>query len=457
MKKSSKILLSLPLIISLISACSVKLGTNAIIATPTPASSVPNPVVSKSPDLIIDSIGQVDFKKILSGERSDLRNYDAKVIDNESDFQQLWENHTGSKTNPLFLPKIDFDFKNVVAIFLGDRPTTGFSIDIDRIDESKDTMSIYLKENKPAEGTEVKAELTQPFLMIELKKTKKKIIFENSSLSKPQIIPINFNSLETGYDSGIKDFSKRLAKNQKEFSTLYKEHISSQKTVNAIVFPTIDFDSNMVAAIFLGERPSTGYSVNVKSIVKTDSQIIISATEKPPDSGSTVSTIVTEPYQFITLPKSDLPVNFDISLIVPKISNNADNTTNIVPNKEIATNQLISGDKSSIDTSQYQVIRNKSDFKDLWTQHTNSKDSIPPLVDFLSDDVIAVFIGKKPTTGYSVKISNIFEYNNEIRVFVDLSLDKTVPQNVSTSPFSMVTIPKSNKQVTFIINNMVSK
>ncbi len=454
--RSVIIMLTLFILIILVS-CQVKLADNITLPSSTP---IPTPTPSNlnTSPVIIDSLGQVEFRKILNGDKSNIRNYDVRVAENEGAFQKLWDDHTGSQTNPLFLPKVDFQLKNVVAIFLGDRPTTGYDVNIKKIDETKDKIIVYLEEIKPLPGEEVKADITQPFLIIEIKKSNKIIDFENSLISKSKVEDVNFQSLELGSDSSINLFSKKLAKNEKEFSSLYQEHILNKKEINSSVFPFIDFKKNMVAGVFLGERSSTGYSIEIKSVVKTDSQIIITARETPPSSLNNIISIVTTPYHMITLPQSDLPVKFDIDIIVPideKVAGNE--APSINKNKEIILKPLVSGDSSNISISQYKLIKNREDYKNLWAEHTNSKDSIPPDVNFDKNSLIAIFIGKKETSGYNVNINSAIETEEDLKVFVEIIKDKNNNLNVSTSPFELVLIPKTNKPASFIINNLVKE
>jgi hypothetical protein len=455
LQKNKKTLFTMTVtfICMLIISCKVKLAEPFISASPGPSPTA-TPFTSNS--TIVNSLGQVEFRRILSGDKSNVRNYEVRVSEDEVAFQQLWDDHTGSKTNPIFLPKVDFEQKNVVAIFLGDRPSTGFDVEIEKIEETADSMQIFIKEITPSPGQEVKAEITQPFLIIETKKTKKKIVFENSSINKAQAEDVTFKSLEVGFDSGIKTFSQRVARNEKEFSDLYKEHLSGQKNIVSPVFPIIDFNKEMVAAIFLGERPTNDYAIDIKKVTKTESQIIISASEIPP-TGDVVQ-ISTSPFNFITLPKSNLPVSFDISLIVPPTGQIKDssNGENNVKNLSLAIKPLASGDNSFITNSLYTMVRSSDEFKDLWARHTNnSVNNKIPEVDFALYNVIAVFIGKRETTGIVINIGTVIEASEEVRVFVELAKDKNNAKNLPTTPFQMVLIPKTGKPASFIINNLL--
>lgn len=428
-------------------SCQVKLAPHLV------PSASPSPVTQVSNNNQNDTLGQIEFRRILSGEKSNIRDYETRIIDNEVDFVKLWDDHTGTKTNPIFIPKIDFGYKNVIAVFLGERPTTGFSLDVAIINETKDSINVSLRENKPQPGSEVKAEITQPFLIIETKKSTKKVNIERPLLSNAVNQQVEFKSLEIGYDSGIKEFSKRLAKTDKEFSSLYIEHLTSQKNVNATVFPKVDFKNEMVAGIFLGERPSSGYTLDIKRVVKTDSQIIIEASETPPTKDSNITSIITAPYQFITLPQSDLPVKFDINLIVPKYDQINSNPVSNTP-KDLKIKTFLSGESSSIKDSNFVLIQNREQFKTLWTQHMGSTSSVVPDIDFVNNSLIAVFAGSRPTSGFNINVSSVVEIGNDVRIFIDLSKDNTQVKNISTNPFSMVLIPKTNKSPLFILNNI---
>jgi len=453
MKKNNnyKIIIASLILPIITNACQVKLGKNTVLLAKNESTNTTTSTINiDNSGKIVDYIGQVEFRKIINGEKSKVNNYFVTTIQNEAELQDLIDNKIGNKTNSIFLPNIDFNKRNVIAIFLGDRQTTGFSADIDKIEESKDAFTIYLKENQPQKGDAVKAEITQPFLVIETKKTDKKIVFENSSLDKVELEDVRFDTLESGYDSGIKEFSKKIAKTQEEFNELYKEHLSQQKLIKKPIFPHVDFNEKMVASIFLGERPSSGYSIKVTNVTKTNSRITIFATEDAPKDNDYKSSIVTSPYTLITLPKSNLSINFDITLVVPQSGNFASGDTSTSIAKELSLKHILDGDNSGIKYAQYLLIQDKKEFRSLWNQHSGSSDSVLPDIDLLQNSLIAVFLGNS-YSGYTIKFDKIIEYMDEIRIFVIIEKSKDT-KTINTNPFSMISIPKTYKKPVFIIN-----
>ncbi|KAL7527469.1 hypothetical protein ACHAWF_002194 [Thalassiosira exigua] len=68
--------------------------------------------------------------------------------------------------------------------------------------------------------------------------------------------------------------------------------------------PDIDFDSQMVIVVFVGDRMSTGYSVDITSVKQQPSgegDLIVSYTEERPGSNCFVGGLMTQPYQMISV------------------------------------------------------------------------------------------------------------------------------------------------------------
>lgn len=72
----------------------------------------------------------------------------------------------------------------------------------------------------------------------------------------------------------------------------------------------IDFTRDMVVAVFLGTRNTTGFKVQLASIRTTDAVTEVTYAEIPPQALQTVSETPTNPYVLSVIPQSDLPVVF---------------------------------------------------------------------------------------------------------------------------------------------------
>ena len=74
--------------------------------------------------------------------------------------------------------------------------------------------------------------------------------------------------------------------------------------------PKIDFQKEMVIAVFMGERKSGGYEIEIREIIKTEKEIVVQVEEKEPSPESLRTMALTQPYHIVVVKKSPLPVRF---------------------------------------------------------------------------------------------------------------------------------------------------
>ncbi|GIW21645.1 MAG: hypothetical protein KatS3mg068_0652 [Candidatus Sericytochromatia bacterium] len=390
---------------------------------------------------------QKEFRKILTGIRSNINDYQTHVVNSKEEFEKLLNLHDNNKFNNIFIPKIDFSIKTVLGIFLGDRPTTGYSIEIEKIVEDNDKVKIYLKETEPQKGDNIKIEISQPFLIIETTKINKKIEFLNI---KNQVNKnINYSIIDSGNNSNIKFFKTKVDKTEDEFLNTFTDHISD--TMNNTNFQKIDFDKNIIISIFLGKRKTNGYTINVEKIIKTNSQIIVKANEIF-IKNSDFQEKETSPYIFIQIEKTNLPINFDITFIYSEESLNQN--TEEYKKTELFSNMLLYGNDSNYTDNKNFLIKNNQDFKDIWNKHIGNNFISSPFIDFSKNDLVAIFLGKKEKTGYSIKLFKVIETEKDLRIVVQVILDdKKITTNTISNPYAFFLIPKTNKNALFVLKN----
>lgn len=74
--------------------------------------------------------------------------------------------------------------------------------------------------------------------------------------------------------------------------------------------PKIDFEKEIVIAVFMGERLSGGYSIEIINILKTEKEIVVVVEEKEPPPESLKTMALTSPYHIAIIKRSVLPVRF---------------------------------------------------------------------------------------------------------------------------------------------------
>ena len=100
------------------------------------------------------------------------------------------------------------------------------------------------------------------------------------------------------------------------------------------------------------------------------------------------------------------------------------------------------GDQSNIDSAKQVVVRDAAQWRALWQQH--APDRPMPAVDFSKESVVAVFLGSKPTAGYSVAILSTTEGGGALVVKYRETRPKpdAIAAQVLTFPYHIVAVPK---------------
>jgi hypothetical protein len=79
---------------------------------------------------------------------------------------------------------------------------------------------------------------------------------------------------------------------------------------------SIDFDRNLLIAVYRGGCPSGGYSIGIHEILKTNKGLTIFVIFSDPGENCSRSLALTQPYAIYSIEKTDLPISFDTSTIV---------------------------------------------------------------------------------------------------------------------------------------------
>ena len=149
------------------------IGCGLFIVTDLPSLSAANRISTtfETPQVIMAESSsrpksQVSFQTISKGNRSGVREFLQSVVRNQREWETLWQRHTAAETNPSPPPAVDFNKEIAIAIFLGEKPTGGYAVEITLIERKDGALVIDYKELNPAPGGMVTQALTQPFHMV---------------------------------------------------------------------------------------------------------------------------------------------------------------------------------------------------------------------------------------------------------------------------------------------------
>jgi hypothetical protein len=118
----------------------------------------------------------------------------------------------------------------------------------------------------------------------------------------PDSVP--FKTLDRSDVSGIEQPRTVVIRTASEWKTL-----NNQRGRGAAK-PAVDFTRSTVIGVFLGTRPTGGFSVEITGIERQGKGLTVTWREKKPGPDDMVSQVLTAPYQLVTIDKFDGPVAF---------------------------------------------------------------------------------------------------------------------------------------------------
>jgi hypothetical protein len=96
--------------------------------------------------------------------------------------------------------------------------------------------------------------------------------------------------LDRGGRSGILVPRQVVARTQGEWTALWQEHAPGKAA------PTVDFSREMVVGVFLGSRPTAGYSVEMPRARLQGADLTVEYQEIAPPPGRVLAQVITSPF-----------------------------------------------------------------------------------------------------------------------------------------------------------------
>lgn len=125
---------------------------------------------------------------------------------------------------------------------------------------------------------------------------------------------LGFETIDRGVSSGIKAEEELAVRTMAEWRTLWAKHVSNVSPQPLL--PEVDFSQEMVIAVFLGQRPTSGYWATSDNISIELSTVEVSYTELQPGPGCGTIQINTAPFHIVRTERVDLPVHFTKAEVV---------------------------------------------------------------------------------------------------------------------------------------------
>ncbi len=218
-----------------------------------------------------------------------------EIIDNERDWAALWFEHQGLEQGVRDLPEIDFKQEMVLATFMGPQPNYGNRIFVDMVAEHDSRCAAKIGEEIARVGPRV---YTTPFQFSAVSRTDLPVWF----LDREHRI----ETLDRGSDCDQDQPQTQVIRDRKTWQQIW------DLTFHKSMAPAVDFETEMVLAVFLGDQPTSGHSVRIVDASEAETEagtvLVPIALHRTPTEAALP--IITSPYHFVVTPASDLPVSF---------------------------------------------------------------------------------------------------------------------------------------------------
>jgi len=123
----------------------------------------------------------VDFSTIAKGTCSGYPTANRMVINNTVEWVDIWQQHCSDQIPPPPVPDVDFTQYQVVAVFAGEKPTGGYSVEITNVEATNSQLVTIVKSYEPQADDIVTEAFTHPHHIIKIPRmTVEEVVFEQT-------------------------------------------------------------------------------------------------------------------------------------------------------------------------------------------------------------------------------------------------------------------------------------
>ena len=111
-----------------------------------------------------------------------------------------------------------------------------------------------------------------------------------------------------GVFSGIGEARQEIIKDQRAWQQFWARHSVQVKSAGKL--PEIDFTNDMVIAVTMGRQRTGGFTIEIDNVEVVDQKLKVSIKRTAPQPGAMSIQVLTAPFHFVAVPKSDLKPEF---------------------------------------------------------------------------------------------------------------------------------------------------
>lgn len=216
------------------------------------------------------------------------------VVQRPEIWEALWANQQ--------VPTVDFSRQSVLVALMGLQPTTGYDMRITDVRTAGQRVVVYVTQTVPPPSLLTIENPTTPYHMVVIPKIDQPVdlVFTGDTA---WVIPI-LDGFQ-GTQSQAVAPQPAVIRDRQVWAKLWADNFGATMAV-----PEVDFAQRMAVAVFMGQRPTGGYSVMITSVERIDDRLVVNFRTRSPQPGDVVTQVITSPYAIAIIPASTLPVVF---------------------------------------------------------------------------------------------------------------------------------------------------
>lgn len=111
-----------------------------------------------------------------------------------------------------------------------------------------------------------------------------------------------------GFHCGIREPKQVVITDANKWAQLWRE--AHKTVIPTPQVPQVNFDKNTVIAVFAGQKPTSGYAIQISEVTQFNGEVVVKFKEISPPKGSIVLQVLTQPFHIVVVPKFNAKVEF---------------------------------------------------------------------------------------------------------------------------------------------------
>lgn len=250
---------------------------------------------------VYPAVAAPDFEVISRFEQSLYPRAFAAAFGTAAEWQSFWKKHSLSEA-----PDVDFRRYQVLMVMAGERPTPGYGLCVEQLAVTDDEVVVRLNAKQPAGDMFLPQVNHYPGCVVKVPRQQKPFRFimpsERVVVAEKKLPLRTISHLS---NSLVLEPRKVIIRDEAAYQQLWRLHHPNQSEA-----PAVNFNDEMVVAIFLGEQATGGYDVTIDKVTESAQGIQVSYAVTRPNPDEMVIQILTAPTHWVAIKKTDATVHF---------------------------------------------------------------------------------------------------------------------------------------------------